>query len=208
MEVQDTAAGMVKTLHDQGLLSAILTDDQWAAHPGNSVVDQNGNIQVAPRYQLPPYVDINNNMSGVELYVAKATNDKRQLWIDTEEALKRAVIKSLGQVVRQVIRPSKTRFQKMSVAEIIAKVRTRYGEMQKDIKANLREKMRTMLQTADGLDIHISNLDIHISNLDTLILTSISLISKKCSTSATQLASESMKQTKWRFSGKLFAHTL
>jgi hypothetical protein len=158
MEVQDTAAGMAKTLHDQGLLSAILTDEQWADHPGNSVFDQQGNLQVSPRYQLPSYVDINNNMSSVELYVAKATNDKRQIWIDSEEALKRAVIKSLGQVVRQVIRPSKTRFQKMTVAEILAKVRMRYGQMQKDTKSNLREKMNTMLPTADGLDTHISNL--------------------------------------------------
>jgi hypothetical protein len=136
----------------------ILTDEQWAAHPGNSVVDQQGNIQVALRYQLPGQVDINNNMSSVELYVAKASNDKRQLWIDTEEALKRAVIKSLGQVVCQVIRPTKTRFQQMTVSQIIAKVRSRYGLMQKDTKANLREKMRSMLQTSDGLDTHISNL--------------------------------------------------
>ena len=39
MDVQDVAAGMAKSLHDQGLLSAILTDEQWDAHPGNSVVD-------------------------------------------------------------------------------------------------------------------------------------------------------------------------
>jgi hypothetical protein len=158
MDVHDVAAGMAKSLHDQGLLSSILTDEQWAAHPGNSVVDQQGNIQVAQRYQLPGQVDINNNMSSVELYVAKTSNDKRQLWIDTEEALKRAVIKSLGHVVRQVIRSTKTRFQQMTVAQIIAKVRSRYGLMQKDTKANLREKMKTMLQTADGLDTHISNL--------------------------------------------------
>ncbi len=111
------ASGMAKSLHDQGFLSIILTDEQWAAHPGDSVVDQQGDIQVAPRYQLPAQVDINNNMSSVELYVAKATNNKRQLWTDTEEVLKRAVIKSLGQVVRQVIRPSKTRFKQMTVRE-------------------------------------------------------------------------------------------
>ena len=46
MDVQDVAAGMAKSLHDQGLLSAILTDEQWAAHPGNSVVDQNGTVQI------------------------------------------------------------------------------------------------------------------------------------------------------------------
>jgi hypothetical protein len=77
LDVRDVAAGMAKSLHDKGLLSIILTDEQWTAHPGNSVVDQHGQIQVAPRYQLPAHVDINSNMSSVELYVAKATNDKR-----------------------------------------------------------------------------------------------------------------------------------
>ena len=33
MDVHDVAAGMAKSLHDQGLLSIILTDEQWAAHP-------------------------------------------------------------------------------------------------------------------------------------------------------------------------------
>ncbi len=48
-------------------------------------------------------------MTSVELYVAKSNNDKLQLWIDTGEALKRAVIKSLGRVVRQVVQQGKAR---------------------------------------------------------------------------------------------------
>ena len=52
MEVQDIAAGMAKSIHPNGLLSAVLTDEQWAAYPGNTTVDQNGQPQVVARYQL------------------------------------------------------------------------------------------------------------------------------------------------------------
>jgi hypothetical protein len=98
-------------------------------------------------------------MTSVELYVAKANNDRLQLWIDSTEALKRAVIKSLGKVVRQNIQEVRYLFQRMSVTDILAKVTARYGQMQKDTnRADLKERILTTLPTSDGLDTHISNL--------------------------------------------------
>jgi hypothetical protein len=97
-------------------------------------------------------------MTNSQLYVAKATNDRLQIWIDSGETLKRAVIKSLGRVVRQVIKAKTVRFQQMSVATILAKVRARYGRMQKDAKLSLQDRMLTLLTTIDGFDTHISNL--------------------------------------------------
>ena len=157
-DVQDIAAGMAKSLHPLGLLSAVLTDEQWALYPGNAVPDQQGQIQIVPKYAPPAYMDINNQMSSVDLYVAKATNDKLQLWIDSSEALKRALLKSLGRVVRQIIKPKQIRFQSMSIFEIMVQVRKRYGTMEKSTKSNLEERMMTLLPTADGIDTHISNL--------------------------------------------------
>ena len=158
MDIHDTAASMAKSLHPNGLLSAVLTDEQWARYPGNTVPDANGQNQVLSRFSPPVYIEVHDHMTNVELYVAKASNDRLQVWIDSSEVLKRAVIKSLGKIVRQVVREKKVRFQRLSVAAIIAKVRERYGKMQKDTKKNLKERMTTMLQTADGLDTHISNL--------------------------------------------------
>ena len=100
MDIHDIAAGMAKSLHENGLLSAILTDDQWAAYPGNTVMDPNRQAQIAARFTPPVYVDIHDEMTNVELYVAKAANDRLQLWLDSLEVLKRAVVKSLGRVVR------------------------------------------------------------------------------------------------------------
>jgi hypothetical protein len=156
-DVQDVASGMAKSIHPLGLLSHILTDEQWAAYPGNTII-VNGQPQIEPRFIPKAYVDINDTMSNAELYVAKAINDRSQLWIDSAETLKRAVIKSLGRVVRQIVRAPKVRFQRMTVADILAKVRLRYGRVQRDTKSSLREKMLTMLPTADKLDTHISDL--------------------------------------------------
>ena len=158
MDVQDVASSMAKSIHSLGLLSEVLTDAQWAVYPGNAIIDQAGNTQIAARYQLPGYVDIHGGMTSIDLYVAKASNDRVQLWIDSREALKRAILKSLGKVVRQVIQESKVRFQLMTVLDIMAKVRLRYGQMEKDTFSNLEERMHTLLPTADDLDTHISNL--------------------------------------------------
>ena len=158
MDVQDVASSMAKSIHPLGLLSEVLTDAQWAAYPGNATTDQAGNIQIAARYQLSVYVEIHAGMNNIDLYVAKASNDRHQQWIDSREALKRAILKSLGKVIRQVIQENKVRFQLMTVLDIMAKVRQRYGKMEKDTRANLEERMRTLLPTADDLDTHISNL--------------------------------------------------
>jgi hypothetical protein len=109
MDSHDVAAGMAKSIHTLGLLSTILTDEQWNNYPRNTTTDQNGQIQIAARYQPQPYANITDNMTSVELYVAKASNDKLQLWIDSGEVLKAAVIKSLGKTVRQVTRDRKVR---------------------------------------------------------------------------------------------------
>ena len=158
IDVQDIAAGMAKSIHPLGLLSEVLTNEQWAFYPGNATIDQNGQNQIATRHIPPVYVDINDTMTNVQLYVAKASNDRLQLWIDSVEALKRALLKSLGRVVRQVIKPKKVRFQMMTVNEIMVLVRKRYGKMEKDTKAHLKERMLILLLTTDGIDTHISNL--------------------------------------------------
>ncbi len=41
-------------------------------------------------------------MIQIALYVAKSSNDQLLEWINGDEALKQAIIKSLGRVVRQV----------------------------------------------------------------------------------------------------------
>jgi hypothetical protein len=46
----------------------------------------------------------------------------------------------------------------MSVSALVTKVHARYGNMPRDTKLTLKERMATLLPTIDGLDTHVSNL--------------------------------------------------
>jgi hypothetical protein len=97
-------------------------------------------------------------MSSVQLYITKEKNDKLQLWVDASDDLKRAVIKSLGESVREIITIKTSRFQQITVAEIIERVRARFGKLQKDTKAVLKLRMTSMLKVVSYLDKHIATL--------------------------------------------------
>ncbi len=80
------------------------------------------------------------NMNFVQLHIAKESNDRLQLWMDaSSNVLKCAVIKSLGEAVHQIITVKTSRFQQIMVAEIIARVRTRFGKLQKDTKTAVED---------------------------------------------------------------------
>jgi hypothetical protein len=51
------------------------------------------------------------------LYIAQEPNEKLQLWMDSSDAIKRAVIKILGAVVCEITTVKTARFQQMSVAD-------------------------------------------------------------------------------------------
>ena len=74
MDIHDTAAGMATSLHPLGLLSAVLTDEQWATYPGNTFTDANGQDQVRARFAPPALIQENDQMTNVELYVARVAN--------------------------------------------------------------------------------------------------------------------------------------
>jgi hypothetical protein len=161
MNVQDASTTLARTLHPLGLLSSILTARQWEEYPGNTTTDAQGQVQIAPRYTPPAYTELDPNMSSVQLYFAKDKNDRLlQLWMDASDVLKRAVtvIKSLGESVREIISIKTSRFQQITVAEIIERVRARFGQLQKDTKTSLKLRMTSMLKSVADLDKHISAL--------------------------------------------------
>jgi hypothetical protein len=79
-------------------------------------------------------------------------------WINDEEALKQAIIKSLGRVVRQVTKSPIDGFTLMTIMDIMDKVRARYGRMQTDTRAQLDERMKTRISQTETFDTHLSNL--------------------------------------------------
>jgi hypothetical protein len=158
LDVQDASTTLARTLHRLGLLSSILTARQWEEYPGNATTDTQGKVQIDPRYTPPVYTEQKPNMSFVQLYVAKDKNDRLQLWMDASDVLKRAVIKSLGESVREIITIKTSRSQQITVAEIIERVRARFGKLQKDTKTALKLRMTSMLKSVADLDKHISAL--------------------------------------------------
>jgi hypothetical protein len=157
-EVQDIAAGMSTAIDPLGLLSLVLKDAQWAAYPGSRTI-VTGNPQIALRYQPPTHVTLLVTMTSPEILVTKEVYETRRHWTDSSTSLKRIIVKSLGEVVRKIIRDKKHFFQLLSIADIIQRVRTRYGIMHKNIRASLMAKMTTMLKTVDGIESHVASLE-------------------------------------------------
>jgi hypothetical protein len=97
-------------------------------------------------------------MSSADLYVAKAANDELLQWVTHEKALKTAIVKILGVVVRQIMQHPLHGFTLMSIREILAKVRTKFGRMRTDTRKSLNERMTTRLEATENYDTHVSNL--------------------------------------------------
>ena len=137
LDVRNTAASMCKHITPRGLLTVLLDDEQWAAYPANITTDPQGQEVIAPRYTPPVHVEVNDTMTSVVLYVSKTTNDQLMEWRTGEEALKTAIIKSMGSVVRQIFRDPEDGFSLMSIMEIMTAVRAKYGRMKKGTRKEL-----------------------------------------------------------------------
>jgi hypothetical protein len=79
-------------------------------------------------------------------------------WVTHEEALKTAIVKSLGLVFRQIMQHPVEGFTLMSIRDILFKVRAKYGRMRTDTRKNLQERMTTRLVSTENCDTHVSNL--------------------------------------------------
>jgi hypothetical protein len=58
------------------MLSVLLTEAQWADYPANYITDVQGQPAITPRYTPPAFVEVNDTMSSVALYLAKQSNDQ------------------------------------------------------------------------------------------------------------------------------------
>jgi hypothetical protein len=105
-------------------------------------------------------------MTSQETLVAKEVNETRRTWTDLSTSLKRAITKSVGEVVRKIVRDKSHFFQLLSIMDIIQRVRARYGIMHKNINTTLLHKMITMLKTVDDLESHVANLEALLETYD------------------------------------------
>ena len=158
IDVRNAAAAMCRTITPRGLLSVTLSDAQWAAYPANVSVDPQGQIVIAARFVPPVHIEVLGTMTSPELFVAKTSNDQLLEWITAEEALKQAIVESLGPVVRQIMKDPAEGFTLMSIRTIMDKVRAKFGRMRSNTKTNLEEKLNARLPSTDAFDTHISTM--------------------------------------------------
>jgi hypothetical protein len=125
--VRIAAASVCMTITPRGLLSLVLSDEQWNVYPANQIADQAGQPAVAARFVPPAHIEVNDTLRLTTLYVSEASNDQLLDWINGEEALKTAITTSLGRVVSQVVRCPTDGFTLMSIRDTLAAVRVRYG---------------------------------------------------------------------------------
>jgi hypothetical protein len=88
LDMRNVAASICKTLTPRGLLSLLLTDEQWPFYSTNISIDDQGHVLIAPRYVPRVYVELNDTMSNVALMVARTSNEQALEWITGEETLK------------------------------------------------------------------------------------------------------------------------
>ena len=67
-------------------------------------------------------------------------------------------MESLGPVVRQIVKHPLHGFTLLSIQDIMASVRSRYGKMRKNTRKNLEEKMSSRLASTDSFETHVSHL--------------------------------------------------
>ncbi len=71
LKVQEVASSLVTMVSPTGLLTHILDDTEWDAHPTNRSVSPNGTVRVAKRLPSPTHVPIVGGMTGNQIAVAK-----------------------------------------------------------------------------------------------------------------------------------------
>ena len=159
MAVRTAAAALCKTITPRGLLSAVLNEAQGDSYSANISLDpQSGLPVIAPRFTPPVHVTINDTMTHAGLYAARTSNDQLLEWTKIEEALKTAIIESLGPVISQIIQHAEDGFTLVTIRDIMDKLRAKYGRMRKNTKLALKERMTARLSSTEAFDTHVSTL--------------------------------------------------
>ena len=161
VNVQNRAANMATIVDRTGLLSLILSDDEWAAYAPNRVVAPNGTIAVTPRPQPPVHIPIVNGMTNAQIAVAKYSNDRHATWHEAQETFKELLIRSLGPTLEGTLGPPPDGFTLLSVQKIVAAVKDKYGTVDQMALSKMEDILTSPLDHVQNLDKHLAHLKQH-----------------------------------------------
>ena len=109
--VETFAASKATLISPSGLLTDILTDEEWNATSLNRATSPGGTLTIAPRPVPPVHSPISIGMTNAAISVAKYDNERHQIWHDSRVAFKLALIRSLGPTLEGAIGPPPGRVQ-------------------------------------------------------------------------------------------------
>jgi hypothetical protein len=102
---EDFASRKATIVEPTGLLTTILTHQEWPAYAMNRTTSPGGTLTIAPRSTIPAHIPITNGMTNSAISVAKYANDRHQIWHDAQTSFKTALIRSLGPTLEGAIVP-------------------------------------------------------------------------------------------------------
>ena len=161
VNLQNRAANMATIVDRSGLLSLILTDEEWANYSANRTVEADGSITIAPRPQAPLHIPITNGMTNANISVAKYSNDRHATWHEAQETFKAMLIRSLGPTLEGTLGPPPDGFTLLSVQEIVNAVKNKYGTVDQMALSKMEDILTSALDHVQNLDKHLANLKQH-----------------------------------------------
>ena len=79
VHTEDAAANLATIVETTGLLSEMLTYEEWDAYPANRSASPGGTVAVAARPAAPAHEVIVGGMTNAQISVAKYNNDRQDL---------------------------------------------------------------------------------------------------------------------------------
>jgi hypothetical protein len=147
-----------------GLLSEILTDQEWDDYAANrSHSPKNNTLTIAPRPKAPSHKPIETGMSSEEIAVAKYHNeDRHRTWHTAVAKFKTALVASLGPTLGGTIGPPPDGFKLKSSRAIVEAVRTKYATANQMSLNQMDEVLMSPLDHVENLDKHLAKIRQHI----------------------------------------------
>ena len=161
VQVQNLAANKATIVETSGLLTLVLSDEEWANHEVNRSLAPDGTLVIAPRPIEPNHIPIINGMTNAQIAVAKYNNDRHVVWHEAKAALKTEIIRSLGPTLASTIGPPPMGFTTLSVPQITDAVRVFYGTVDQMALNKMEDILASPLDQVSNLDKHLANMRQH-----------------------------------------------
>jgi hypothetical protein len=159
--LENHAANKATIVESTGLLSAILSDQEWDACALNRSTSSGGTLTLAARPAPPVHVPIIAGMKNSAISVAKYSNDRHQIWHDALASFKTKLIRSLGPTLEGTIGPPPDGFKLLSAKQIVDDVKTKYGTVDQMALAKMEEALTNPLDHVANLDKHLASFKQH-----------------------------------------------